>query len=51
MTTAHTPVRLRAIVINEPSEAALRRAYRFLREMHVRIMARRKDRRNQEPAA
>jgi len=51
MTTAHTPVRLRAIVVNEPSEAALRRAYRFLREMHVRIMARRQTQEKQEPAA
>jgi hypothetical protein len=51
MTAAHTSVPLRAIVINEPSEAALRRAYRFLREMHVRIMARRKEHRAETNAA
>jgi hypothetical protein len=51
MSNRPTPEPLRAIVVNEPSEAALRRAYRFLREMHTVIVARRKERRNQEPAA
>ena len=41
----------RAIVVNEPSQAALTRAYAYLDEMQPVIEARRREREDREPAA
>jgi len=45
-TSPHEP--LRAIIVNEPSPDALRRAYRYLREHHAEMMRRRAERKGQE---
>ena len=48
MTTPKTPQEPpRAIVVNEPSPDALRRAYRFLRERHAEMVRRRAERQDQ----
>ena len=48
---ARKPAPATAIVVNEPSQAALTRAYAYLDEMQPVIEARRREREDREPAA